>query len=369
MRFIRSTTCSLKFATQNKKQELAKILSEYSKVVNQYILYFWRDNVDARKINLFKKIVDLPDTWLSARLRKVAAREALDMVASVRNKKGEVGGMPKHYGKSMSVSCTIAELKDAHTAKGFDSWLHLASVGDKMILDLPIKKHKQFHKWNRLGKRLNSYIIRPDSVQFCFEIETDKKKQKGKIIGVDTGINALASISDGRQYGQDIKEIIETIKRKKHGSKAQKRVRRSLRQRMDEVAKEIVVGAKLVVVESLNKMNHKTKLKRRLSKNIRRSLGAWNYRYWLDKLEMTCEVNRVSFRSVPAYYTSQRCFKCGHTERNNRHGEVFLCLQCGHRDNADINAAKNIEWRFMSGPYGAAFEKPKPKEIVESHNS
>ena len=75
---------------------------------------------------------------------------------------------------------------------------------------------------------------------------------------MDTGINALASTSDGKQYGTDIKGLVESIKRKKHGSKGQQRARRALKQRMDEVAKEVVQGKQLVVVEKLKKMNHKS---------------------------------------------------------------------------------------------------------------
>jgi putative transposase len=41
--------------------------------------------------------------------------------------------------------------------------------------------------------------------------------------------------------------------------------------------------------------------------------------------------------------TSQRCSACGHTDPGNRPSqEVFLCLSCGYRANADVNAAKNI---------------------------
>ena len=265
---------------------------------------------------------------------------------------------PKHHGNRMCVSDTIGTLLPSKQAKGFDAWLHLNSMGNEIVLDLPIKFHKQFNRLCKIGTRLSSYVITKDYVQFAFEIETDKKLETGKILGVDTGINALASCSDGRQLGTDIKPIIERIKRCTQGSLHQKKLRRSLRQRMDEVAKEVINGTKLVVVESLNKMNYKTKLTRRVSKNIRRSLGAWNYRYWLNRVEQNCERNRVAFRSINPAYTSQRCFKCGHTERDNRHGDMFLCLKCGHGDNADVNAAKNIEFRFMSGPYGAGFAKP-----------
>ena len=45
---------------------------------------------------------------------------------------------------------------------------------------------------------------------------------------------------------------------------------------------------------------------------------------------------------VPAAYTSQTCSACGHVHADNRRGEQFWCLACGHTDHADVNAAKNI---------------------------
>ena len=42
-------------------------------------------------------------------------------------------------------------------------------------------------------------------------------------------------------------------------------------------------------------------------------------------------------------YTSQTCFKCKHVAKENRRTQAeFECVECGHQENADINAAKNI---------------------------
>ena len=47
-------------------------------------------------------------------------------------------------------------------------------------------------------------------------------------------------------------------------------------------------------------------------------------------------------RVNPAY-TSQTCSVCGHCSPANRESQaVFRCVACGHQDNADVNAAKNI---------------------------
>ncbi|MBI2568800.1 MAG: transposase [Candidatus Schekmanbacteria bacterium] len=46
---------------------------------------------------------------------------------------------------------------------------------------------------------------------------------------------------------------------------------------------------------------------------------------------------------VPARDTSRRCSACGHTAAENRPSQtMFRCVQCGHSENADLNAAKNV---------------------------
>jgi len=353
--------------------ELMTILNEYGKVVNIFIQYFWNNPEKVSKGELLKPIVDIPETWLSARLRKVAAREAIDMINAAKVRWKDKAVKPIHKGNRMYVSCTIADLVPTKNnaykteeSRLFDAWLHIASVGNKMIMDLPIKYHKHFNKYSNIGKRLNSYIITKNYVQFSFEIITMPKKEGLKCIGVDTGINALASLNNGNQYGKDIKGCIERIKRCKHKSKGYYVAKRALKQRIDETAKEIIKieDPDLIVVEQLKNMGHKSKLKARLSKNIRASIGTWNWKYWLKRLEMQCELNRVSFRTVSPYYTSTTCPACGLTNRRNRNGEMFLCLNCGHEDNADINAGKNILNRFLTGLYGARYKQENQENLV-----
>ena len=46
---------------------------------------------------------------------------------------------------------------------------------------------------------------------------------------------------------------------------------------------------------------------------------------------------------VPARNTSRACAECGHVDADNRKEQAhFRCLACGHTDNADANAARNI---------------------------
>lgn len=47
--------------------------------------------------------------------------------------------------------------------------------------------------------------------------------------------------------------------------------------------------------------------------------------------------------SISARYTSQCCASCGHIDKRNRPSQsVFACVSCGHKANADVNAAQTI---------------------------
>lgn len=105
---------------------------------------------------------------------------------------------------------------------------------------------------------------------FVFEVDAGKKKEINTHIGIDSGINSLATCSTGNMYGQDIKDCVARVKRCKHGSQGQKTARRALRQRIDEITKELITSENpdLIVVEQLKNLGHKTKAKRLLAKNM-----------------------------------------------------------------------------------------------------
>ena len=82
-----------------------------------------------------------------------------------------------------------------------------------------------------------------------------------------------------------------------------------------------------------------SKAKRQLNKGMRR-VGLSDFR---SKLEYRAGLVGAIVAGVNPAYTSQRCHSCGHTAAENRESQaVFRCVKCGHSDNADINAAKNI---------------------------
>lgn len=60
--------------------------------------------------------------------------------------------------------------------------------------------------------------------------------------------------------------------------------------------------------------------------------------------------------------TSQRCLVCWYTQRENRKTQAgFVRLACGHSENADVNAAKNIA--FRNQPNALRFQNESMEEI------
>ena len=57
----------------------------------------------------------------------------------------------------------------------------------------------------------------------------------------------------------------------------------------------------------------------------------------------------LSVSITPASYTSQTCNICGYINKLNRPNQhTFKCKNCGHTNNADFNAAKNIRDRIVN---------------------
>ena len=377
MNIVRSTMCSSKDMSAHKREQLCIFLREYVCVVNKYIDVFWGNPGITNNNHLVKSVLALcGDTWLTERAKKNAARYALAKCKSTKssfktfqddgltNKTTSKKPRVKVLTAQLNMDCAVLEKAKRSTKsnkykrKKFDAWLHLSSLGNKMNIRIPIKFHKHYYKLLKAGKRCTTFEITEKSIKISFDISTEPKLAPGGAIGLDTGLNVLAATSDGQLLGDEIKTYIERIKRCKHGSKGQLRARRALRHYIDLVCKQILAiqMLTLLTVERLEGITKNTKdPKRRLGINIRRFISAWNVSYFHNRLEEQCEWNCVSFRTVPAYYTSQTCSCCGGYKNTKRTGIVFECHDCGYTDHADLNAAKVILQRFLNGIYSNGY--------------
>ena len=351
MKIKRSSKCTLKFATESKKQRLYEIMDEYSRVVNIFIDLFWENDFVAGQLT--KNIYAMPASVLSARMRQCAAREALGMVDGARQAKS---AKPRHTGKKCIWSAQVAGLEAG--SNSFDLWLKIYSIGTGDVFYIPLKKHFHFNKYAD-WKQATSITVHREYIQISFEKEVGKKNPSPYALGIDVGINSLLTASNKSWFGDQIKPLIEKIKRKCQGSKAYQRAKKELRYYLHRVVKlffnQLPEEVGLIVVEQLKNLK---KGKGQRNKGFRKTLSNWNYRELLKVVQMRAEENRARFRTVNPAKTSQTCPlpTCSHTQRENRVGKVFRCLRCGYSDDADYVGSLNILTRFLTGQYGAGFK-------------
>lgn len=76
--------------------------------------------------------------------------------------------------------------------------------------------------------------------------------------------------------------------------------------------------------------------------------------FW-QMLEYKCAERGVELVRVPPQYTSQTCPECGAVSADNRKTQAqFRCVACGHEENADVNAARNILNAALKAPVPGA---------------
>jgi putative transposase len=185
-------------------------------------------------------------------------------------------------------------------------------------------------------------------------------------IGVDLGIAAIATDSDGNQHsGKPVDDVRRkhNLQRKRLGQRitkgAKKKAKRVAgkearfrRHQNHVISKAIVAKAKDtdrgIAVEDLTGIRDRLPV---WAKDARNKLSGWSFAQLVAFLSYKAALAGVPIVKVDPRDTSRTCAECGHCCRDNRKSQAkFLCVSCGHAANADQNAARNIR----------ALAEPKP---------
>lgn len=193
------------------------------------------------------------------------------------------------------------------------------------------------------------------------------------MVAIDLGVASLATLSTGEQPVGSI-DAYRTAKvrlarlqrglaRKKKFSRnwhrqnvrIQKLHARIANLRRDTLHKATTAISKthaMIVIEDLNVRSMSTSAKGTIQapgRSVRAKAGlntaildqGWGEFRRQLKYKQEWRGGRVL--AVPPRNTSRRCSACGHTTPENRKTQaVYHCVACGHREHADVNAAKNI---------------------------
>lgn len=211
---------------------------------------------------------------------------------------------------------------------------------------------------------------------FQFEVPV---RQATMYLGVDRGIEMLAAWSVIDEAGQAVEggfisgERLRLTQRReeqiqrdtqKRGKVYSREARRAIADEEVHKAANAVVAAAVkhnaqVVFEDLKTISMGPHQKR--PKGARK--GGW--RRMLTRAQYMKLKHRIGYRLAlagfppirrrqPSYievdpaYTSQTCAKCGNVDKENRQSQaVFICTKCGHKANADVNAASIVAAKGM----------------------
>ncbi|MBF0337817.1 MAG: transposase [Nitrospirae bacterium] len=339
----RKSTINLNYGNSNKDIKLREFISEYTRIVNIFINLLWDKQVFSGCF--ISKDFLYQATWLSARAKQCAGKQALQIVKSQRKKKNKT--KPVFSGNSIELDSRFIEIQKG--TNSFDIWIKISSLGKKIVILIPSKRHYHFNKFETWTMKKSARLRIDGKGKMYLDVFFDKtekeKKSEGESVGLDCGYKKLAVLSNGNVIGRELQNKIENISRKLQKSKG---FNRALIERNEYINKEIkqikLDNVKEMVVEDLKNVKHGTKGK--IRKEFNNKLQRWVYSYFLNRLEQHCEVVGVQLHKVNPAYTSQTCFDCGDVHRANRNGELFKCRSCGYTADADYNASLNILNRF-----------------------
>jgi len=332
---------------KGKKEAILEFLVLYKGCVNYFIKRLWSEKKFQGRFLPPDYIERAKERFpLTARVIQCAGKEALQIVKSQRGRAKRKQRMPRFKRLSATLDSRFWEITDK---KNSHEWIKVQS-GFRFFL--PFKRTKVWRKWEEKGFKLSSSIrLRIDKkkgdmlfIDFLFEKEKPKLREEGETTGLDQGYKDLVVMSDGQTIGENINEIIESFpKRRKHTHEHVKNTVFHELKRLD------LSRVKVLVLEKLS--NVKKNKRGMFSREFNRRLSHWLYAKVTRWLGQYCEGEGVRIFFVSPFKTSQYCRFCNKWDRRNRRGSRFRCVHCGHEEDGDGNAAKNLELLGLAGVY------------------
>lgn len=229
-------------------------------------------------------------------------------------------------------------------------------------------------RWSRAVGDTKSYRVTRDAagrwhVAFAVIPEPIPAPGTGEVVGVDRGVTVSAALSTGELLNapplrdterKRLLRLQRKLAKAKRGSNRRGKVKTAIARlkaregdrRKDWVEKTSTDLARrfdVIAVEDLKITNMTRSAKGTVEapgKNVRQKAGlnrgilANGWGQLVTRLEHKAP-GRV--QKINPRFTSQTCNACKHLARESRESQaLFLCVACGHRANADVNAAKNV---------------------------
>ena len=190
-------------------------------------------------------------------------------------------------------------------------------------------------------------------------------------VGIDPGIHSLMTLSDGTKYNFDSKakkklarldkkvRFYDRVMGKKRSlnknwkhSKRYKKIkakRARVCQKIKNIRKDAIQKMTTEIVSNNKYIYWEDVKSKNMVKNHKLAKAIYGACWGKIKtlLITKCHMHNAEFYKVPTSEAStQKCSKCGYhrtgVDKLNLNDRVFVCPICGHTEDRDVNAAKNI---------------------------
>ena len=228
-------------------------------------------------------------------------------------------------------------------------------------------------------------------VSMGYEVEKDALPETGKVVGMDRGVTDRLMLSDGRSIprrrtdqGKQI-ELQQRISKCRKNSKTQEKLYQQLRRckareavshrnECHRITTDIIRSYDLIAVEQLEIANMVRSAKgtvERPGKNVaaqsglNRAISEQGWGILGDQLRYKAKWYGRQFVEVDPKHTSQTCSVCDDVNAEYRDKKRFHCGRCGHRADADVNAAQNILARGLIATGGGTTPGRKTEKQLD----
>ena len=367
-----------KIVNEKKQTQLSICLTYLARYGNEKTFQYINehlDDCDDKKKQFYLNIVRCCDKFGFERLYNLAISKRERII--------------QHYSecpikfKSLTFSgrCRKTRIVDYNQRFGskINSFVSLSGLGRKSF-DIPIKFNKNWH-----GNIKDYYKKNPDyeytltfnekehqvNIHLCKDGDIYIPQAGNNVIGIDVNCkHNLFSLSNQTTYDYNRKLVndfcklsleIDKLKENKNyaiGKRKQQKLD-TLKSKMTHSEQQLIAdmckdlqaqGCNHIVMENLDNGFGKcyTKDKDNEDINYNRKVKFLGLSSLKQEVEHIARKYDIAVSTVQASYTSKMCPICGCIEDENRpNQETFECIECGYKDNADFNAAKNIRNRVL----------------------
>ena len=378
---IRKTYKYKLIPTPIQERELARVLgvcrSLYNTALEQRITAYQRSHVSISRYEQEAELKDIRAAFPeyaaihSHMLQDVLARLDRTYQAFFRRvQRGEKAGFPRYQSRDRWHSVTYKAFGNGATLD--HGSLVLSKIGHVAV------------RWSRRMQGTPKTVTlsrEADGWYVCFscaDVPVQPLPPTGQETGIDLGIEAFATLSDGtrifspgwyRKAERALKTAQRRVSRRKKGStrrhkavallaKAHQKVRRQRQDFHHKIALALVRANAVIYHEDLQTANMLRN--HHLAKSI--ADAGWTAFLAILTYKAACAGRRVV--AVPPAFTSQICSGCGVLVAKGLSVRWHSCPHCGTSLHRDHNAARNIEWLGQSLRGGTGLPVSENRESV-----